>query len=89
MGTIEQPLKTRRYAKPSAYHQGHIINRICDLVRGHTGSAREICTRAGIPKDYITAARRGERNPRILHVEAALNLIGYELTIRKKRDVSE
>lgn len=82
----ELPIRTRRYVKPSAYPEGHIINRICDLVRGHIGSAQAICIKAGIPKDYVTAARRGDRNPRLLHVEAVLNVCGYELTIRRKRD---
>lgn len=89
MAAMETPLKTRRYATDSAYPSDHIINRVCDLVRGHVGSAQAICVRAGIPKDYLTAARRGERNPRILHIEAALNLCGYELTIRKRKDISE
>lgn len=82
---VEKPLRTRRYVTRSAYPPGHIINRVCDLARGHIGSAQAICIRAGIPKDYLTAARRGDRNPRILHVEAALNLIGYELSIKKRR----
>lgn len=82
---IEKPLKTRRYAKPSAYPPKHIINRVCDLARGHVGSAQAICVQAGIPKDYLTAARRGDRNPRLLHVEAALNLMGYELTIKGRK----
>lgn len=83
----KETFKSRHYATPAAYPPEHIIVRICDLVRGHCGSAAFACTRAGIPKDYITSARRGERNPRLLHVEALLNKCGYQLAIvRRKED---
>lgn len=82
---IERSFRRRQCATPSAFPPGHIINRIADLVRGHCGSAQAVCERAGASKDYITAARRGDKSPRLLSVEAVLNACGYELTIRKRK----
>lgn len=82
----EQPIKTRRYATPSAFPEDHIINRIADLVRGHAGSAQFVCERAGVGHDFITAARRGDKSPSLLGVEAVLNTCGYELAIRKRKE---
>lgn len=86
---IEKPWPRRRCSSKSAYPRDHIINRVFDVVQGHVGSAEEMCRRAGIWPDTLSAARRGDSNPRLLNIEAVLNLCGYELTIKKRRDISE
>jgi hypothetical protein len=66
---------------PKGRHR--LIREFCDLIETERWSAAYICREAGIAKGSINRWR-AQTVPVISSFEAALNVMGYELTIRFK-----
>lgn len=83
-------MRLRRLPTRARFQDDHIIVRAFNLAREHCGSATFACERAGIHKDFLGRARRGDKKfINLLSFEAVLNKCGYKLEIVKikERDI--
>lgn len=49
-------------------------------------SQEDIAERSGVSSSAMRKWRTGTRSPRIMELEAVINSLGYQLTVRKKKD---
>lgn len=72
----KQPLETK--------NNHHIIQFLSREMHSQQMTSIDMCTRAGLSKDTMKWWRH-HTMPRINDVEAALNVLGYTLTVRRKK----
>lgn len=58
-----------------------LVNQLFELLQGH--NLKQVIRRAGYNRTTLTAMRRGH-SPRLTTFEDFLNVLGYELCIRKR-----
>ena len=69
-------------------HTSPLVRRLYELMHEQQIGYQALSERSGVPDGSLTAWRKRYR-PNLLSFEAALNALGYELRIMKRRDVSE
>lgn len=82
------PITAYRYHKQTPAHpKAHpIIRFIWDEINRQRVSQKAVGLRAGINAKVLRDWRDRRPSPQLMNVEAVLNVLGYELTIREKRD---
>lgn len=79
----------RQYQKQRGEcHSGahHLVKLIWKEINAQQASQQDVVDRAGINLRTMTKWRDGSRSPRMLEVEAVLNVLGFNLVARRVRD---
>ena len=71
---------------PPPSNPSPLIARLVELMNSAGIGCQDLCQAAGVSASSIHAWRT-RSNPTVNNLEAVLNALGYELTIRKQADV--
>lgn len=76
--------KQKEPAKGMAIHP--LVRWIWAQMNKQRASQEDIAKRSGVSSSAMRKWRAGVRSPRIMEIEAVVNSLGYQLTVRKKND---
>ena len=73
----------QRPPHPSAHP---LVHRMWREINAQRASQEDIAARSGVSSSAMRKWRKGERSPNLLDLEAIFNVLGFELTVKVRKE---